>query len=204
MPIIPKQRPEIGLVQPALQSIHAAQGVKIFVGGLHPATKRDQIVDLVKSSLGIVVGCFQLRTKYPTYSSFCVTTTDDYADILLCCNIWPESAKITYFNGRRKKSYNAQNTQKTNVAQERQNVQKKQSDPTSSRSVQTTMDRFVVPAVTLPNTTSDFRNVTLRKKHSWAADNSEDDQNTDLHLSESESDPAPETETEAVEEATID
>ena len=56
---------------------------------------------LIKRSLDIHVGCFQLRTRYPTYSSFCVTTTERYADIIMCSNVWLREAKVMLFKGRR-------------------------------------------------------------------------------------------------------
>jgi len=62
---------------------------------------------LIKRSLDIHVGCFQLRTRYPTYSSFCVTTTEHYADIIMCSNVWPRWPKIPFCLKKRSVDFSA-------------------------------------------------------------------------------------------------
>lgn len=71
--------------------------LRIFVGGLEPETTSDSIVKLIYNSLGIKIKCFQLRTKYPTYSSFCLITAESNSDIIMRSNIWPSRAKIMHF-----------------------------------------------------------------------------------------------------------
>ena len=106
-PATSNPRPVIGLggenpVPPNNASAKPNKSIKIFVGGLHPDTTRESIIKLIEDNLYITAGCFQLKTRYPSYSSFCVTVDDNYGHILLCSNIWPPKAKIMHFVGRRR------------------------------------------------------------------------------------------------------
>jgi hypothetical protein len=186
---IPKQRPTLGETNPPTQTVpRRIPSVKIFVGGLHPDTKREDIIQLINKELSISVGCFQLRTRYPTYSSFCITTEEEYEDFLLCSNMWPPRAKIMHFRGRRQTKPNSDvNNRAPTHPQEASNhcapMEKSKVNPHEK------------------NNKTDFQNVTVRhknKKKNWAAEASEeDDLNVSLHLSESETGNESDSETSA-------
>jgi hypothetical protein len=180
----PKSRPAIG--QPAPQppqTNRTTTPVKIFVGGLHPATKRNELVELIKQSLGITVGCFQLRTKYPTYTSFCLTTDEDFGDILLCSNVWPEGAKVMHFRGRQRRP-----TTDTPISRNQRNA------PLSSPNNDATAD---LPPTSNVNQQEAYAHVTIRRKKitSSATNGENEEHEASLRLSESESETL-ETETE--------
>jgi len=140
MPTIPKIRPNISNSSATTQPTYSYQNssAKIFVGGIAPNTKKEDILNLVHNSLGIRVGRFQLRTKYPSYSSFCVTTDDEHADIIMCSSVWPRGAKIMEFRGRRRNTRNVTNS--TNASPTRRT----QDQHLTNRTTQLKMDQFLV------------------------------------------------------------
>ncbi|XP_041374707.1 uncharacterized protein LOC121387610 [Gigantopelta aegis] len=80
----------------------ALRGVKstpvpVFVTRLAPGTKESDILDYVRSVLGIDVWCEKLRTRYDTYSSFKILVDSKNIDKLMSPNVWPEEVLVRKF-----------------------------------------------------------------------------------------------------------
>jgi hypothetical protein len=153
----PKQRYELNS-SPEKQQQKRQPSIKIFVGGLHQSTRKEQVIELIQNSLGIAVSCFQLRIRFPAYTSFCVMAEEEYADVILCSNIWPKQAKVMHFRGRQN-----QNQKSGNSAAERQNTKKITTNSVVASKTQTTMDRFLTQKQA-PTQVPTYANVTVRNK----------------------------------------
>lgn len=124
---------------------------------------------------------------------------EEYADVILCSNIWPKQAKVMHFRGRQN-----QNQKSGNSAAERQNTKKITTNSVVASKTQTTMDRFLTQKQA-PTQVPTYANVTVRNKRKQLTSVADEIENYDdyagkLVLSESESetnaDPECESETD--------
>ena len=179
-----KQRPQLGKNIPEIQTTNThfpPMSTKIFVGGLHPATTKDDVISLIKKSLDISVRCFQLRTKYPTYVSFCVITSEEYGDIIMCSNIWPEGAKVMHFRGRHKNAPTGGP----------KSARTCEAGNSNEKKIQTTIESYFQAGTSSQRQLTTHANVTIRKNknkmQNRAASDNQSEASNSVHLSEIES-----------------
>jgi hypothetical protein len=74
---------------------------KIFISTHDIATTSDHITNIVKSITRVApLSCLQLRTKYDTYVSFCITVTENHFSNILNPQHWEEDFLIMPFEGK--------------------------------------------------------------------------------------------------------
>ena len=88
---------------------------KIFLSTHNTSTTKEYISNIVKEISGnLPIACSQLRTKYDTYVSFCVTVTEANFNLLLDPRHWEEDFLIMPFEGGSKFRSNSQQTRRLN------------------------------------------------------------------------------------------
>ncbi len=100
----PRTKPTIGTLprqRSNLTVISRNPTRDIFITRLGPETRDSDIVRHVKTLVGCQAVVEKLDTKYDSYSSFCITVSADFSDVLLGPHIWPEGILVKPFRRRR-------------------------------------------------------------------------------------------------------
>lgn len=80
---------------------------KIFISRLDPVTTEKQIEEYIQSKFTnkISIRIYKCRTKYPTYSSFCLSVPKKEIDRLLNREFWPNNMVIRRFHSMPSENY---------------------------------------------------------------------------------------------------
>jgi len=73
----------------------------IFLSRMDSTLMSGNILDHIKETIGIpVINCFQLKTKYPTYSSFFIEVDLEDFGKIYTSEVWPAGCLISVYYGR--------------------------------------------------------------------------------------------------------
>jgi hypothetical protein len=73
---------------------------RIFVSRLETTTTENFLQELIKSEMQLDVNCIRLKTKYDTYASFCIETSEENYEALMAPEAWDEGVLLFPFYGR--------------------------------------------------------------------------------------------------------
>ncbi|KAF6207679.1 hypothetical protein GE061_016126 [Apolygus lucorum] len=78
---------------------------RVFVSRLDPSLTSLEIKSHLQTNATIFRGCIQLKTKYDSYSSFCVECGEEDFEALMSPDLWPRDSIIAEFRGMPRKEF---------------------------------------------------------------------------------------------------
>jgi hypothetical protein len=73
---------------------------RLFLSRIDPKVLESDILEYIKTSLNQEVSCIKLKSKYNTYSSFCIKAEIDAYNVMNEPDFWPLGSLISPFRGK--------------------------------------------------------------------------------------------------------